>query len=125
MPANRSPDFQQGNKADALIVMRQAYSDFERLLATRPDDRALQNRMVVCLSEMAPMEIDQGDADAARATRGAIGLVKPTTDLEPENQQLCLRLSGLYGNLANLSWRLNDRAGPGSLTFTPWSSKKS
>ena len=101
--------FQQGNKADALVVVRQAFSDFEKLLLTSPDDRELQQRLAECLHHMAMMELDQGDLDAARShlERG-LGFIKRRSDEDPGNLQLRVGLARAYGNLAKLLWTMSD-----------------
>ena len=101
--------FQQGNKADALVVVRQALSDFEKLLRSSPNDRELQQRLGECLHHMAMIELDQGDLESARShlDRG-LGFIKRRSDEHPEDQQLRVRLGRAYGNLAKLLWTMND-----------------
>ncbi len=101
--------FQQGNKPDALTVVRQAFSNFEKLLRASPDDRVLQRQMGDCLHHMAMIELDQGDLDSARGhlERG-LGLIKRTSDLEPDNQTLRCNLARSYGNFAKLVWTMKD-----------------
>ncbi len=101
--------FQQGNKADALVVVRQAFSDFEELLSASPDDRVLQKQMGDCLHHMAMIELDQGDLDSARRhlERG-LGFTKRRSDEDPGNLQLRVALARAYGNHAKLLWTMND-----------------
>ena len=101
--------FQQGNKADALVVVRQAFADFEKLLPSSPDDRELQKRFGECLQHMAMIELDQGDLDSARRhlERG-LGVVKRRSDEDPGNLQLRVGLARAYGNHAKLLWTMND-----------------
>ena len=47
----------QGNKTDALALLRRSSRDYEQLAEASPNDRQIQDRMVVCLNHMGLLEI--------------------------------------------------------------------
>jgi eukaryotic-like serine/threonine-protein kinase len=101
--------YQQANKADALIVIRQATSYLDTLLTVSPHDRELQKRMAACLGNLAAIEIDQRDLESSRLHfERAVRLLEPASNEEPDNHELRCRLGRLHGNLAKLLWTMND-----------------
>ena len=60
--------FDQGNKTDAITLLRRSLRDYEQLAQAFPNDRRIQNRLIVCLNNMGVLEIDLGQTEAALQT---------------------------------------------------------
>ncbi|HKI17854.1 MAG TPA: tetratricopeptide repeat protein, partial [Isosphaeraceae bacterium] len=100
----------QGNKVDALVVLRQALQYFERLPADQGDDRRIQFGLYRCLHAIAAVESDLGDVESARRDypRG-FGVLERIVQKEPGNLQLKRELAAVLGNFANLSLIVKDK----------------
>ena len=102
----------QGNKNDALALLKRSFGDYEQLAQAFPNDEQIQDRLIFCLNNMGVLEIDLGQSDAAlktyeRAMASLFDLIRK----KPGDNQLRSRLAACYGNIANLNHiRLNDDA---------------
>ncbi len=100
----------QGNKVDALAVLRRALEHFERLPADQADDRRVQLRLHRCLNCMAMVESAQGDfVSARRDYERGFGILEKIVKSEPQNVELKRDLAAAFGNFANLCSIANDQ----------------
>jgi tetratricopeptide (TPR) repeat protein len=100
----------QGNKVDALNVLRQALKYFERLAADAGDDRRIQMGVYRSLHFMALMEADLGDVESARRDyQRGFGVLEKIVQNEPRNFPLKRELAAVLGNFANLSLIVKDK----------------
>ena len=100
----------QGNKADALVVLRQALAYFERLPADQAVDRRIQMGLFRCLHHMALVESDLGDVESARREfQRGLRILEQIVHDEPRNFQLKCALARGLGNFANLSLIVKDK----------------
>ena len=100
----------QGNKVDALNVLKQALGYFERLLADAGHDRRFQMGVYRSLHFMALMESDLGDVESARRDyQRGFGVLETIVHDEPRNFPLKRELAAVIGNFANLSLIAKDK----------------
>ncbi len=100
----------QGNKVDALNVLRQALEYFEHLPADAGDDRRIQMGVYRSLHFMALMEADLGDIESARRDyQRALGIIEKMVPKEPGNLRRKRGMAVLLGNYANMSVAANDK----------------
>jgi tetratricopeptide (TPR) repeat protein len=100
----------QGNQADAIVVLRRAIQYFEGLAAHAGEDRAIQMGLYGCLHNIAQLESELGDVESARRDylRG-FGILESVVQKEPGNLDLKRGLAAVQGNFANLSVKVNDK----------------
>ncbi len=100
-----------GNKVDALGVLRQALHDFERLPSLGADTRRIQMGLYRSLHLIAQTEAELGEVESARRDyeRG-FGVLEKIVRNEPKNLKLKRELAAVLGNSANLSFNAKDRA---------------
>ncbi len=100
----------QGNKVDALVVLRQALQYYERLPADPGNLRRIQFGLYRCLHAIAAVESDLGDVESARRDypRG-FGILEKIVQKEPGNLELKRELAAVLGNFANLSLIAKDK----------------
>ncbi len=100
----------QGNQADALVVLRRALHDFESLPAGGGDDRKIQMGLFHSLHYIAQVEHTLGEVEPSRRDylRG-IGILEKIVQKEPGNLELKRGLAAIQRNFANLSVKLNDK----------------
>ena len=79
----------QGNQADAIVVLRRAIQYFEGLAAHAGEDRAIQMGLYGCLHNIAQLESELGDVESARRDylRG-FGILESVVQKEPGNLDL-------------------------------------
>ena len=100
----------QGNKVDALVVLRQALENFERLPANAGDDRRIQMGLYRSLHFIALMESALGDVESARRDyQRGFGVLEKIVKNEPGNFKLKRELAAVLGNFANLSMVAKDK----------------
>jgi eukaryotic-like serine/threonine-protein kinase len=100
----------QGNKVDALVVLRQALQYFDRLPADAGRDRRIHLGMCRCLHYMALAETDLGDFDAARRDfQRGFEIFQKVIQNEPDDLKLKRQMAAAFGNFANLSLIVKDR----------------
>jgi tetratricopeptide (TPR) repeat protein len=102
-----------GNKVDALGVLRQALHDFERLPSRSlgDDDRRIQMGLYRSLHVIAQAESELGEVESARRDyQRAFGVLEKIVQTEPKNFKLKRELAAVLGNAANLSFIAKDKA---------------
>jgi eukaryotic-like serine/threonine-protein kinase len=100
----------QGNQADALVVLRRALHDFESLPADGGDDRKIQMGLFHSLHYIAQVEYTLGEVEPSRRDylRG-IGILEKIVQKEPGNLDLKRGLAAIQRNFANLSVKVKDK----------------
>jgi tetratricopeptide (TPR) repeat protein len=100
----------QGNKVDALNVLREAVQFFDRLPAEERADVRIQTRLYVSLDYIAQLEADLGDIESARRDyQRALGIIEKILPKEPGNLRRKRGMAVLLGNYANMSVAANDK----------------
>ena len=101
----------QGNKVDALAVLRQAVQYFESLPAGAGDARRVQMGLYRSLHFIALVESDLGDVESARRDyQRGFRILEKIVQNEPRNFELKRELAAVLGNFANLSLIVKDKA---------------
>ena len=101
----------QGNKVDALGVLRQAVQYFEQLPSGGGDDRRIQFGLYRSLHYMALVESDLGDVESARRDyQRGFRILEKIVQNEPRNFELKRKLAAVLGNFANLCLIAKDKA---------------
>jgi eukaryotic-like serine/threonine-protein kinase len=100
----------QGNQADAIVVLRRAIQYFEGLAAHSDEDRSIQMGLYGCLHNIAQLEFELGDVESAQRDylRG-FGILERVVQKEPGNLDLKRGLAATQGNLANLFVKMQDK----------------
>ncbi len=118
VPADRNLTYDQGNKVDALHVVRQAVQYFEQLPAGAGDDRRIRFGLYRALHRMAVLESDLGGLEsglrdyqsARRNYQRGFQILEGIVQKEPRNFELKRELAAVLGNFANLSLIVGDKA---------------
>ena len=99
----------QGNKIDALTLLRRAIQELEALKRDAPDDATLRDRTVVCLNHIGQLEVSRKEFAAARAAyeRG-IAIVQEQVERSPDDLKERNRLAAVMGNQANMLCGMGD-----------------
>ena len=115
----------EGNKVDALAVLRQAVQYFESLPSGAGDAQRAQMGLYRSLHFIALVECDLGDIESARRDyQRGFRILERIVQNEPRNLELKRELAAVLGNFANLSSIVKDKAeGAPSLSPGPGDSK--
>jgi eukaryotic-like serine/threonine-protein kinase len=101
----------QGNKVDALAVLRQAVQYFESLPSGARDAQRVQMGLYRSLHFIALVESDLGDVESARRDyQRGFRILEKIVETEPRNFELKRELAAVLGNFANLSSIVKDKA---------------
>ena len=100
----------QGNKVDALAVLRQAVQYFDSLPSGARDTQRAQMGLYRSLHFIALVESDQGDVESSRRDyQRGFRILEKIVEKEPGNLELKRELAAVLGNFANLSLVAKDR----------------
>ena len=103
---------EEGDKADAIEVFRQAESLFQAALRRDPANRGARMRQAQCLDHIARMETQLGRLEAAlRGHEQASNLFRKLAGESPQDRDARRILAASLGNVANLRSMLHDSAG--------------
>ena len=95
--------YESGDKTDALGLVRRALRDFEQLAQASPNDRAIHDKMVLCLNNIGLIQTVFGDHRSAEQTyQRGIELINEQLRKDPGDLKLRSRLAAMHGNIANL-----------------------
>ncbi len=103
---------EEGDRADAIEVFRQADSLFQAMERRNPADRGARMRQAQCLDSIARMEAELGRLEAAlRNHEQARDLFRKLVDEAPQDRDAKRDFAATLGNVANLRSMLHDSAG--------------